>query len=159
MTARANTIAAILAAGIVAGTLDITYAAVFWALKADVPATRIFQSVAAGVLGADSFQGGTATAALGLLLHYFIAVLMAAAFVLAALRRTALRDHPVLSGAVYGLFLYLVMQYVVVPLTAASAGPRDALWIGLSVLAHALLVGVPIGLLTRYLLPVSPQTS
>ena len=55
----------VLAGGLVAGTLDITYACVFWALRAGTPPQRIFQSVAKGVLGPSTFKGGAATAALG----------------------------------------------------------------------------------------------
>ena len=54
----------ILLAGLSAATLDILYATGFWALKG-VPASRILQSVAAGVLGKASFSGGLATAAPG----------------------------------------------------------------------------------------------
>jgi hypothetical protein len=50
------------------------YACIFWRVKSAVPAERIFQSVAAGLLGKASFQEGTATAPLGLALHYLIAV-------------------------------------------------------------------------------------
>ncbi|MBA3759414.1 MAG: hypothetical protein H0X07_02700 [Gemmatimonadales bacterium] len=46
-------------------------------MKSDVLAIRIFQSVAAGLLGQASFEGGAATAALGLALHYLIALTMA----------------------------------------------------------------------------------
>ncbi len=74
----------VLAGGVVAGALDIAYACVFWAIKAGVPARRIFQSVAAGLLGEASFEGGAATAALGLALHFFIATSMSVAYYLAA---------------------------------------------------------------------------
>lgn len=73
-----------MAAGLVVGTLDIVYAIVFWAIKADVPARRILQSIAAGLLGPESFEGGASTAALGLLLHYFIATSMATAWYVVA---------------------------------------------------------------------------
>jgi hypothetical protein len=59
----------VLLGGLVAGALDISYAWAFWALKAGVPAMRIFQSVAKGLLGPASYRGGATTAALGLLLH------------------------------------------------------------------------------------------
>src|SRR3982074_1927505 len=76
----------ILAGGLVAGTLDITYAWVFWALKAGVPAERIFQSVAKGLLGPASYRGGAATATLGLFLHYFIATSMSVVYYLVGRR-------------------------------------------------------------------------
>jgi predicted ABC-type sugar transport system permease subunit len=93
----------VLAGGLVAGTLAIVCAWVFWALKANVPFARILQSVAAGVLGKASFQGGG-------------------------------------SG---------IMNYVVVPLSAAGPGSRNPLWIALSIVVHMLLIGVPIALLAR----------
>ncbi len=62
-TRRAHPLTFVLAGAIVAGTLDIVYACVFWALKSNVPAQRILQSVAAGLLGDASFKGGAGTAA------------------------------------------------------------------------------------------------
>ena len=139
----------VVAGGIVAGTLDIVYACLFWALKRDVPAQQILQSVAAGLLGQASFEGGRVTAALGLGLHYLIAVSMSVVYYLAARRRPLLRQRPFLCGAGYGLLLYAVMNYVVVPLSAAGPGSKDPLWITLSVAVHALLIGIPIALAVR----------
>jgi len=134
----------VLAAGGVAGTLDIVFACVYWAIGADVPPTRILQSVAAGLLGQASFEGGLPTAALGLGLQYFIATTMAAAYWLAATRWETLWRRPLTWGAAYGLLLYVVMNHVVVPLSAANRGARAPLWVVASVVAHVVLVGVPI---------------
>ena len=140
----------VLAGGLVAGTFDIVYACVFWGLKAGVPVRRILQSVAAGLLGKASFEGGAATAALGLGLHYFIACSMAVAYYLVARRMPALRERPVPYGAAYGLLLYGIMNYVVVPLSAAGGGgAKDPLWVGLSIVVHMFLIGVPIALFVR----------
>jgi len=141
----------VLAGGLVAGTLDITYACVFWAIKAGVPPPRIFQSVAKGLLGAASFRGGASTAALGLFLHYFIATTMSVVYYFAAREWPPLHKYPLRCGAVYGLCLYVVMTYVVVPLSAAGGGggPQDKLWVGLSILVHMFLIGVPIAYSTR----------
>ena len=134
----------VLAGGVIAGTLDIVYACVFWAIEADVPPSRILQSVAAGLLGDASFTGGAATAGLGLLLHYLIACTMSLAYYLAARRVPALTRRPVSWGAAYGLLLYVVMNHIVVPLSAAPAGSRDPTWIALTVVVHAFFIGVPI---------------
>ena len=152
----------VLAGGLVAGTLDITYACVFWGVKAGVPVRRIFQSVAAGLLGKASFEGGAATAALGLGLHYFIACSMAVVYYLVARRVPSLRERPVPYGAAYGLLLYGIMNYIVVPLSAAGGGgAKDPLWVGLSVVVHMFLIGVPIALFVRAALGAtpSPQTA
>ena len=136
--------------GCIAGGLDIAYACVFWAIKAGVPATRIFQSVATGVMGKAAFQGGIATAALGLALHFFIAIAMSSAYYLVARRVPILVRHPYAMGAAYGLILYAVMRFVVVPLSAAGGGgSKDTLWVALSILVHMALVGIPIALAAR----------
>ena len=146
---RARRAGLVLTGGLVAGTLDITYAWAFWALKAGVSAQRVFQSVARGLLGPASFEGGAATAALGLFMHYFIATAMSVTYYLVARRWPALRERPLVCGAAYGLMLYAVMNYVVVPLSAArGGGSGGALWVTLSVVVHVLLIGVPIALFT-----------
>ena len=69
--------------GLLAGSLDMLYATGFWSFYG-VPAQRIAQSVAAGLLGRDAFTGGASTAALGLALHFLIAVGMSLAYTWAA---------------------------------------------------------------------------
>ena len=73
---------AILLGGLIAGALDITYACVHYGLVYEVPPTRIFQSVAAGVFGRDEARaGGLTTAGIGLALHFLLTTIMAAFFV------------------------------------------------------------------------------
>lgn len=132
-----------LAGGLIAGACDIIYAMVFWWIKRGVAPQRILQSVAAGLLGGASFTGAWATAALGFALQFFIAISMATVYYLVARRWAALWHRPVSYGAAYGLLLYVIMNYVVVPLSAAGPGSKDPLWVGLSITVHALLIGVP----------------
>ncbi len=136
--------------GLAAGFLDITFACVYWYLARDVPPQRIFQSVASGVLGKDSYQGGWNSALLGLALHFLMTCAMAAAFYAASRRFAVLTRVPVASGAAYGLLLYGLMNFVVVPLSRAAVGaPRNDLWTWLGIAAHVALVGVPIALAAR----------
>ena len=147
---RSHPLVFVVAGGLVAGTLDIAYACVFWAIKRDVPVQRILQSVAAGLLGEASFEGGGGTAALGLALHFFIALSMSVVYYLVARRWSLLWQRPVLCGGGYGLLLYGIMNYVVVPLSAAGGpGSRDPLWITLSIAVHMLLIGIPIAIFAR----------
>jgi hypothetical protein len=139
-------LALVVAAGLIAATLDIAFAVLYWAVTSGTPASRIFQSVAAGVLGAASFDGGAATATLGLALHFLIVIIMAAAYYGAARRWSALRERPFVLGGAYGVLLYAVMRYLVVPLSRANAAPDDPLWAALGLAAHVFLVGIPIAL-------------
>lgn len=121
------------------GTLDLVFASTFWAIKAGVPATRIFQSIAAGVLGESSFTGGPASATLGIILHYAIIAAMMLSYYLVARRVPQMVDRWLPFGALYGLWLYVAMTFIVVPLSAAGPGSRNALWMGLSVAMHVLI--------------------
>ena len=152
-------LAYVLAGGLVAGALDISYAWLFWAVKAGLTAQRIFQSVAAGLLGKASFAGGWPTALLGLGLHFFIATSMSLTYYLVARRWPLLREHPLACGAGYGLVLYGIMNFVVVPLSAASGGSKDPLWVALSVAVHMLFIGIPIALFTRLALEQAPRVT
>jgi uncharacterized membrane protein YagU involved in acid resistance len=134
----------VIAGGLLAGAMDMLYACLFWAAKADVAPTRIFQSVAAGLLGEASYEGGAATAALGLLLHFFIACSMAVTYYLVARHWPLLVRRPVPLGLAYGLLLYVIMNHVVVPLSAAGGGSQDPTWIALTIVVHAVLIGLPI---------------
>jgi len=148
----------VLAGGLVAGTLDMTYACVFWAVRRGVGSERIFQSVAAGLLGKASFEGGASTAAFGLMLHYFIATTMALVYYLVASHWPRLQPRPLLWGAGYGLLLYFIMNFIVVPLSAAAPGSKDPLWVSLSIAVHMLFIGIPCALFATRALSISPAT-
>jgi len=139
----------VLLGGLVAGSFDITYACTFWYLKRGVPPSRVFQSVAAGLLGDASFTGGWRTAALGLALHYFIATSMAVTYYLFARRWSDLWEKPFVYGPMYGVLLYGIMNYIVVPLSAANPGSRNLLWVLLSIAVHAWLIGTPCAVFAR----------
>ncbi len=141
---------AVLWGGLVAGVLDISDAIVTWGLRG-VPAGRILQSVASGLLGRASYDGGFATMALGTLLHFFIATSAAATYVGASTKLPVLVRRAVPCGLAFGLAVYLFMNYVVLPLSAfpgrSNAFSLSAFAHG--VIGHAFLVGLPIALLTR----------
>ena len=130
---------------LIAATCDICYATGFSYLYRGTPPSRILQSVASGVLGADAYQGGASTAALGLGLHYLNALIITAIFFAAAALVPALVRQPVAIGVLYGLVVYAVMNYVVVPLSRIGPRPTPptAIWVT-GVLVHMFLIGVPI---------------
>jgi hypothetical protein len=146
----------VLLGGLVAGTFDITYACTFWYLKRGVLPTRVLQSVASGLLGDASFTGGGRTALLGLALHYFIATSMAATYYLVARKWSDLWQRPWVYGPLYGLLLYGIMNYIVVPLSAANPGSRSLTWVLLSIAVHAFLIGTPCALFARRAMLAAP---
>ena len=143
----------VVAGGLAAGLIDIAFACAFWAITAGVRPGRIFQSVAAGLLGRQAAAaGGTATAVLGLALHFVIALTVAVVYFWAARYAEALWRRPWTFGSLYGVAVFGVMHYIVVPLSAAGGGviaPFDLLWDGSSLVVHAFGIGVPVALAAR----------
>ena len=130
---------------LIAATCDICYATGFSYLYRGVAPSRILKSVAAGILGTDAYQGGAGVAALGLGLHYLNALIITCIFFAVASQVPALVRKPLPIGVLYGIVVYLVMNYVVVPLS--RIGPRPTpptpVWVT-GVLVHMFLIGVPI---------------
>jgi hypothetical protein len=131
------------------GVLDILDAFVFFFLRSGVSPVRILQSIAAGVLGRASFAGGWRTAALGLVLHFFIALVIVLVFMLASRWLPWLRRHAVPAGLLYGVAVYLTMTFIVVPASAAAGGlpPWPVALNG--VLIHMFGVGLPAAIAAR----------
>jgi hypothetical protein len=142
-TSRA--IPAILAAGLLCGVMDISAAFLTWVPKGVSPG-RLLQSIASGLLGPASFRGGAATSALGLAIHFLIALTAAAVFYAASRRLPALLDHPWLAGVGYALVVYGFMYWVVMPLSRLRRGPVSVPYTVMAIITHIICVGLPISL-------------
>jgi len=134
--------------GGVGALLDAIYATVLWGFILGSSPAGIWQSVASGLIGKSAFDGGTATAALGLALHFFIAFVMALVYVIASRRLPVLIARPIVMGMLYGLALYVVMNFVVVPLSAIGYRPPTFWGSVRALLPHILFVGPAIALIT-----------
>lgn len=130
------------------GVLDIADALVFFGLRGVAP-IRIFQSIASGLLGQASFEGGYSTAVLGGLLHFLIAFIIVAVYFLASRPLPALARRPLLYGPFYGVLVYLTMTFAVVPLSAAASGMPAPAVLTNGLLIHMLGVGLPSALFAR----------
>lgn len=157
MEKRHDQFATLLLGGLLIGTLDITYAIFFWSLRGGGRPSRIFQSIAAGILGKASFDGGLPTVFLGAYIHYFIATTIVVVYWLASRRLPVLIRHPEAFGMLYGLGVYAFMNYVVIPLSRANRPKFLLSWVVWSVIVHALLIGVPAALFARRATKISGE--
>ena len=139
----------ILAAGLCAGVVDIAAAAAnVWIRTGNGPLWT-FQSVAGGLLGTKTFAGGLPTAALGLALHFLIAMTAAAVYYLAGRHLRFLTARPVLSGILFGIAVWMFMYLLVLPFTPLKISYNfSSVLTGL--LIHIFFIGLPIALVTRY---------
>lgn len=139
---------AIVLGALTVGTLDIVDAFVFFGLRGASP-LRILQSIAAGLLGSASHSGGWPTAVLGGVLHFGIAMCIVLTYWMASQRWPSLVARPYVHGSIYGVAVYSLMNFVVIPLSAIT--PSVPSWPVLlnGVGIHIAGVGVPTALWCR----------
>jgi uncharacterized membrane protein YagU involved in acid resistance len=106
--------------GFIAGTIDVGAAALINKASPYI----ILQAIAGGVLGKASFSEGTPAALLGLLLQWAMSLLIAWLFVLASRALPVLKRRWLAAGLAYGVAIFFVMNYVVVPLSALKHTPH-----------------------------------
>jgi hypothetical protein len=140
---------AILVGGSLAGIMDFTAATVFYGVWRGISPIQVWQSVASGLLGMSAYDGGLATAVLGVFFHFLIALTAAITFYAASRKISLLVQHPIISGVLYGVAVFFFMQIVVLPL---SAFPHPIAFPLIGVIRgsiiHIVCVGLPIALST-----------
>jgi len=141
--------AGVLVGGGIAATLDIIYAIVRNG-GYDRSPLWVLQSVASGWMGEAAFTSGTTGGIIGLLSHYGILFVAAAIYLVASRSFPVLRSRAMACGILFGVLVYLFMNFVVLPL---SAFPFDLSYPPLRLLegfvSHGFLVGIPIALAIR----------
>lgn len=139
----------ILVATLLCGTLDIADAAIFTLAHGHDPLAML-RSIAACLLGPGAMHDGYAMSLVGLGLHFLIAAFWASLYVLLVGRVSVVRRYPLAAGVIYGLLIYLAMNYVVLPHTALHIPlPKGGPGMVNGLLALMLLFGVPVSLLNR----------
>ena len=150
--ARPRAFNTIVYGGLLIGLFDLTFAFTFYGLILGAPPLRIFQSVAAGVLGRPAATaGGVKTFLLGIVLHFIVATCIATVYYVATLIVPVLLRHAVVSGLIYGVVAYFGMKFIVLPLSAIGQRgtlPRFPILMT-EIIGHAVLVGLPVALMAR----------
>src|SRR6187402_1684474 len=113
---RPSSLRAIVAGGLLAGALDLAWAAAQSMIQGRSPG-RMLQAIASGVLGKAAFESGAAIQLLGVLLHFTIAIGACATYVAAGRIWPALHRRWYLAGPLFGVAVYFFMQLVVLPLS------------------------------------------
>ncbi len=146
--AGSQALRAIFAAGLLCGVMDLTAAFVTAGLR-HVGPTRLLQGIATGLLGPKSYDHGWQTAALGAAIHFFIAFSAATVFYLASRKLTFMTRRPIVSGILYGVAVYLIMYWIVIPLSLIHRRPFSWSATVIAILTHMVCVGTPISLMVR----------
>ena len=114
------------------------------------PLMVVYQYLASGALGNAAFAGGIGTALLGVFFHFFVSFVVAGVFILSADRIPLLRRYAIPGALVYGFGVFIVMNLIVLPLSAAPPLPPPTTpQIILNILDHMLVIGLPLGIIVR----------
>ncbi|POY38304.1 DUF1440 domain-containing protein [Solitalea longa] len=143
----------ILLAGIVAGTLDLLSAFVVYCAFGPSTVEKLLQYIASGFYGSEAFHGGSTMAVAGTVFHYFFAFSWAFIFYICSFYIVFARNNFVISGLLYGFFVWLFMNFVVVP-NSYVPQPTNPPTIGsrlISLSCILFFIGLPIAfIISRY---------
>ena len=116
----------------------------------NTPFILVLQYLASGALGNTAFEGGIATALLGVFFHLLVSFVVAGVFILSADRIPLLRRHAIPGALVYGFGVYLVMNWIVLPLSKAPPLPPPTMpQLIAMIVDHLLVIGLPLGIIVR----------
>jgi len=151
LTARRSLVRPIVLGGFIIGIVQFVLQEwiVFSVLQQN-PLMAVLQYITSGILGNAAFEGGIATALIGVHINFFISLVIAGVFILSAERIPLLRRHAIAGALLYGIGVFIVMNMLVIPLSAAPVIPPPTLpWLIEIVVDHMLVVGLPLGILVR----------
>jgi uncharacterized membrane protein YagU involved in acid resistance len=120
------------------------------------PLMSVYQYLASGALGNAAFAGGIGTAMLGVFFHFCVSFVVAAVFILSADRIPLLRRYAIPGSLVYGFGVFIVMNLIVLPLSAAPPIPAPTMPKNIVMIVdHLLVIGLPLGIIVRRMLPAN----
>jgi hypothetical protein len=135
----------VLFTGLLAGTLDISYAYIDVYVRSGRFATKMFQYIAGGALGLKtSMAGGVPVILLGAFFHYFIAFSFTLFFFLLYRKSKISAVNIYLLALLYGIFIWCVMTLVVLPLSALPSRLINWLKGGFDALMFGVTFGLPL---------------
>ncbi len=137
----------IVKAGLIAGTLDIIAACTYYTIRTGKNPDGVLKFVASGVFGKEAFSGGIRMSILGLIFHFCIAFAFTIFLFWIFPKISFFTNNKILSGILYGIFMWAVMQFLVVPL---SNTPKSPLILSNAIIAAMILIiciGIPLTLI------------
>jgi uncharacterized membrane protein YagU involved in acid resistance len=139
----------IIKSALLVAILDIGAALLQQFIKTGKNPEIVLKFIASGLFGPQAFTGGTMMSVYGLVLHFFIAFGFTLLFFALTAKFPGLAKHIIPTGVVYGVFIWLVMQFIVLPLSKAPPLPLTASGALLSILILIVCIGIPLTIIVR----------
>lgn len=144
-----NPIRSIASAWLLAATIDITVASIYYPFAYKMSLMQLYQGIASGVLGAKAFSYGIGSAALGLLCHYLIALIWTVIFFFIYPGIKILSRSKLIIGVLYGVFVSCMMSFAVLPLSNDPNGHHPVRFLPFVIATIILMfsIGTPISMI------------
>lgn len=135
--------------GLLAGTLDILAACLQAYIARSISAETVLRFIASGAFGKPAFTGGWEMPLTGLLFHYIIAYSFTILFFLLYPSIKLMRKSLVLTAIVYGIFIFVVMNLLVLPLTKITRTPIQLDKAAIATCILIVAIGFPLSIFAR----------
>jgi hypothetical protein len=142
--APVNTFRTVILAGLIAGSLDILSAFTDYYIRTGKGPEGVLRFIASGVFGKDAFTGDSIMIWLGLLLHFVIAFAFTTVFFILYPRVKFLHISIILTAFIFGMFAWLIMNLVVVPLSNTPKIPFNPIYAIKAMLILICMIGLPL---------------
>jgi hypothetical protein len=139
---------AALKSGLIIGCLDAMAASLQAYITRGVTPDKVFVFVASGAFGQSAYEGGNIIALVGLAFHFIFAIGWTFLFFFTYQKATILQSNKILVGMSYGIFIWLMMNFVVIPLSLIGVRPFNLVSASIQIVIHLFVIGVPIAYLT-----------
>lgn len=139
---------AILWSGLVAGILDSIAGVIVYYIYFDLNPLQVLQFIASGVYGPSAINGGFYMILVGTFFHFIIAYTCAIIYFYLYIKSAQLQKYTIISGLVFGLGIWAVMNLLILPYTNIPKSPFDASLALVGIIWHMVLVGLPIAIIT-----------
>lgn len=139
----------IIKAGVIVGTLDILTASIYSFIKTGSSPLNILKYIASAIIGKEAFSGGNRMILLGLILHYVIAFAFTIFFFWLYPKIRAFSKNIILTGTIYGIFIWVVMNLVVVPLSNIPNRPFNYVNAIINAIILVACIGIPLSFMAH----------
>ena len=145
----------ILWSGLLVGTLDMAAALIHYVIVTNNDPTSVLKYIASSVYGNEAYAGGSRMVVAGLLIHFCIALSFTLMFFMIYPFLKMRIPNPVITGILYGCFIWIVMNLLVLPLTQVNQGTLQLIPSVTGILILIVAIGIPLSLVARrYYFPV-----
>jgi hypothetical protein len=151
--AKKNALKIILFTGLLVGSLDILAAFIDYYIATGKGPGGVLKFIASAALGRKAFSGGTGVILLGLLFHFIIALCFTVLFYWLYPRIKFLSANPILTGIIYGIFIWLIMNLLVLPLSNAPHLAMKTQRIIKAIIILICMIGLPLSFIMQKYFP------